>query len=227
MSTWATTLDTLVRERGQALFGYAYVLTGDRHTADDLVQDAIVRTFRKGRGNIPLNAAHAYVKRAMLTAFIDGRRRAKTRPALVNDDMLAADAGTGGRSASRHAVGGPGVTGRGAGRPGAGAERLNSDSFTADPTRAADTRMDLYAAILTLPPRQRACLVMRYVDGLNAASIARELGLAAGTVRKYLSEAVGTLRDRAPQWAHDHDDVVEGGAEMAALGEIKQTGAQR
>ncbi|MGC4175084.1 sigma-70 family RNA polymerase sigma factor [Demequina sp.] len=80
MSTWAETLDTLVRERGGALYGYAFVLTGDHHAADDLLQDALVRAFRRGRGTMPLDAAHAYVKRAMQTALIDGHRRASARP---------------------------------------------------------------------------------------------------------------------------------------------------
>ncbi|WP_430868742.1 RNA polymerase sigma factor [Demequina aurantiaca] len=202
MSIWADTLDTLVRERGSALFGYAYVLTGNRHAADDLVQDALIRTFRKGRGDMPLNAAHAYVKRAMLTAFIDGGRRAKARPSTVPHEVAAADAGAGTRRSRA-----------------AGLAQIEPDQFA-----ATDARLDLYRAIITLPPRQRACLVMRYVDGLNAASIARELGLAPGTVRKYLSEAVVTLRARAPEWAHDHDDVVDGGADMT---EVEQTGAQR
>lgn len=33
---WAETLDALVRERGGALYGYAFVLTGDPRAADEL-----------------------------------------------------------------------------------------------------------------------------------------------------------------------------------------------
>ena len=71
MSDWAKTLDALLRERGGALFGYAYVLTGSAPQAEDLLQDALVRTFRSGRGTRDLNSAHAYVKRAITSAFID------------------------------------------------------------------------------------------------------------------------------------------------------------
>ena len=80
VADWAETLEALVRERGGALYGYAFVLTGDAHAADDLLQDALVRAFRSGRGTMPLDAAHAYVKRAMQTALIDGHRRASARP---------------------------------------------------------------------------------------------------------------------------------------------------
>jgi len=160
-------LDGLVRVRGSALFGYAYVLTGDRNAADDLVQGALVRTFRKGRGDMPLNAAHACVKRSMLTSFIDGGRRPRARPAIVHDAGVADGAWP----------------------------------ASPNPTAATDERMNLYRAITSLPPLQRACLVMRYVDGFNAASIARELNLAPGTMRKYFSEAVAALRTRAPELA--------------------------
>jgi RNA polymerase sigma-70 factor (ECF subfamily) len=45
-------VETLARERGPALVGYAYLLTGDLATAQDVVQDALVHTFvrfRSGR----------------------------------------------------------------------------------------------------------------------------------------------------------------------------------
>ncbi len=80
VSGWSDTLDALVRERGRTLYGYAFVLTGSREAADDLLQDALVRAFKRGRGPESLDAAHAYVKRAMQTALIDSHRRASVRP---------------------------------------------------------------------------------------------------------------------------------------------------
>lgn len=186
MSNWATTLDTLVRERGQALFGYAYVLTGSKDAADDLLQDALVRTFRKGRGDVPLNAAHAYVKRAMQTAMIDNHRRAQSRPAR---------------------------------------DERAGDRIEPDPTTASDTREALYQAVLSLPARERTCVVMRYFDGLNAASIATELGLMPATVRKYLSDAVAALAARGADFGLDHDDLMNGGYDAHIV--IDSKGAKR
>ena len=82
MSAWRSLLDQLMRERGRALFGYAYALTGDRYDAEDLLQDALVRAFRSGRTASSLDAAHVYVKRAIATAFIDRSRRAAVRPLI-------------------------------------------------------------------------------------------------------------------------------------------------
>ena len=70
-------LEVLARERAGALFGYAYLLTGDRDAAADLVQEGLVRTFSRTRaqhGFVP-DDAERYVRRAMLSAFLDGARR--------------------------------------------------------------------------------------------------------------------------------------------------------
>ena len=157
MSDWSLTLDALVRERGPALFGYAYVLTGSAAHAEDLLQDALLRTFRSGRGTRDLNSAHAYVKRAITSAFIDSGRRSAARPRTVTQ---------------------------------AGLEMAT----TGDHAPASDAATDLHAALLTLPPRERACVVLRYLEDMPVASVAAELGIAVGTVKRYLSDGIARLR---------------------------------
>ncbi|GMA34492.1 RNA polymerase sigma factor [Demequina litorisediminis] len=161
MSRWKDTLDALMHERAAALFGYAYVLTGDADTAEDLLQDALVRTFRVNRRSGTVNEAHAYVKRAISTAFIDGHRRTEARP-----QRHAHDAG----------------------------DFAGASATTPDHAPAADAHLDLHAAILTLPPRERACVVLRYLDDMPIAAVAAELGLADGSVKRYLSDGVARLR---------------------------------
>lgn len=65
----------LARERGRALVGYAYLLTGSMRDAEDLVQDALVKTMLRSRSGVELEAAEAYVRRTILTTFVDGHRR--------------------------------------------------------------------------------------------------------------------------------------------------------
>ncbi len=166
MSTWSKALDQLVRERGPALFGYAYVLTGNSADAEDLVQTALVRTFRTGRASQGIDSTHAYVKRAITTAFIDGGRRANARPQRAPGD-----------------VGDPELTFSAPSRP--------------DHADAVATSVDFHAAILNLPPRERACIVLRYLEDKPVGAIAAELGIATGTVKRYLSDAVATLRASA------------------------------
>ncbi|WP_448062166.1 RNA polymerase sigma factor [Cellulomonas hominis] len=49
------------------------------------------------------------------------------------------------------------------------------------------------AALATLRPRLRACVVLRYYDDLTVPEIARQLGLSDGTVKRYLSDAINAL----------------------------------
>lgn len=75
MTKWADTLERLVRERGQSLVAYGYLLTGNSRDAEDLFHDAVVRTFSRGRASVTLGEAEAYVRRAMFSAHMDAGRR--------------------------------------------------------------------------------------------------------------------------------------------------------
>ncbi|WP_062518501.1 RNA polymerase sigma factor [Demequina gelatinilytica] len=167
MSGWRDTLDTVMRERGRSLYGYAYVLAGSREEAEDLLQDALVRTFRTGRALRSVEAAQSYVKRAIATAFIDGGRRAAARPRTVAsapDELRAA--GT----------------------------RMVADDHGA----RVDEALDLHDALLTLSPRERACIVLRHLEDLPVAEVAHVLDLAPGTVKRYLHDGVAKLREVLP-----------------------------
>lgn len=71
-----------------------------------------------------------------------------------------------------------------------------------DPRRASpldlagevSTRLALEAALAGLPPRQRACVVLRYFEDLSVADTASALGCSEGTVKSQTSRALGSLR---------------------------------
>jgi RNA polymerase sigma-70 factor (sigma-E family) len=63
----------------------------------------------------------------------------------------------------------------------------------AEPELARD---ELWRAIVTLPPRQRAVLVLRYYEDLSEQQIADALGCRPGTVKSQASAALATLRSR-------------------------------
>ena len=61
---------------------------------------------------------------------------------------------------------------------------------------AADTvaaGADVRAALALLSPQERACVVLRYFDDYTVPRISQELGLAEGTVKRYLSDAQAKL----------------------------------
>lgn len=108
MATWDDELAALTAQRGQALTGYAYLLCGNRRDAEDVVQDALVKVFSRLRGRGPTPSrqpaaaspeggtrlftlddapdgaerpvAHleGYVRRAILTLYLDGYRRRRS-----------------------------------------------------------------------------------------------------------------------------------------------------
>nr|WP_168626928.1 MULTISPECIES: sigma-70 family RNA polymerase sigma factor [unclassified Cryobacterium] len=58
---------------------------------------------------------------------------------------------------------------------------------------ATETRLDLDARLQQLSPRERACVVLRYYEDLKVDDIAETLGISAGAVKRYISDALARL----------------------------------
>ena len=66
----------------------------------------------------------------------------------------------------------------------------------ADRTDAFATQDLLWAQVRTLPPRQRAALVLRYYEDLSESDTAQLMGCAVGTVKSQVSAALDRLRQQ-------------------------------
>lgn len=64
----------------------------------------------------------------------------------------------------------------------------------ASPEVSSTERDVVWRAVLSLPPRQRAVLVLRYYEDLSEADIAETLGVTRGTVKSQASAALAALR---------------------------------
>ena len=65
-----------------------------------------------------------------------------------------------------------------------------------DPADQVSDRDAMLAALRSLSPRQRACVVLRYYEDLPVAEVAAVLGVGEGTVKRYLSEAMSHVAVR-------------------------------
>jgi RNA polymerase sigma factor (sigma-70 family) len=149
---WEPILDEVMRDRAPRLLAYAALVTGNDAEAHDVLQDALVRSFSKRRQFAHVNAAEAYVRRAIPTVYLDSLRKRKSR------------------------------------------ERTLDRSFERDAAVPdIDAQVDVQRALAILSPRERACVVLHYYDDCTVAQVAAQLGIADGTVKRYLSDAVAKL----------------------------------
>jgi RNA polymerase sigma-70 factor (sigma-E family) len=148
------TIEDYVTGNGTRLLRTAFLLTGDRHAAEDLVQTALLKVWPKWDRVVRTGTPDGYVRRTLLTTYLSWRRRPAffERPAELSD--AAAD--------------------------------------SAD----HDLRLALLDALATLPRRQRATIVLRYLDDLSAADTAAVLGCSVGTVKSQSAKAIRSLRAR-------------------------------
>ncbi|WP_419703527.1 SigE family RNA polymerase sigma factor [Promicromonospora sp. NFX87] len=145
-----------VRDSGAYLHRTAYLLCGDRHRAEELVQstfERVYRTWAKVRPGTQL----AYARRILVNVRIDGWRHGR-RESFPGDDKLPVGAA-------------PDHVGRLA------------------------LRDELVRGLAQLPDRQRRVVVLRHLLDLPEADVARELGIAVGTVKAANSRGLARLRD--------------------------------
>ena len=163
MSRWEPVLTDLVRYRAGSLLRYATFLCGDQREAEDLVQDALVKAFT--------------VMRRPHSGGPDDVGALEHAEAYVRRTVLNLYIDGYRRRrrwvAVRHLLGG--------------------EDWTAGPDQASAERLDLDSALAALPPRQRACVVLRFYADLTVEQIADDLGVTTGTVKRHLHDANASL----------------------------------
>jgi RNA polymerase sigma-70 factor (sigma-E family) len=147
-----------VRSRTHALLRSAYLLTGDQHLAEDLVQEALARTHRAWDRLERAGNAEAYARKVMYHTQVSLWRRPKVAESLPGE---LPD------------------------RPG---------RHDGDPADAAGTRVLLRRALLSLSPKQRAVIVLRYFEDHTEAEAAQLLGVSTSTVKTQCARGLDRLR---------------------------------
>jgi RNA polymerase sigma-70 factor (sigma-E family) len=89
--------EAFVAARGPGLLRFAYLLSRDRHQAQDLVQEALSRTHRRWSR---VDQPDAYVRRAIVNDFLSWRRR-RASSEVVTDAVPHTAAGGRGHAAAQ------------------------------------------------------------------------------------------------------------------------------
>jgi RNA polymerase sigma-70 factor (sigma-E family) len=85
------TFDEFVRAEMSALARFSGALTGDRYLAEDVLSDALVKVARRWRRISALDDPAAYVRRVLVTTYLDDRRKAQRRRTAPTDDVAVLD----------------------------------------------------------------------------------------------------------------------------------------
>lgn len=145
-----------VRESSAYLHRTAYLLCGDRHRAEELVQSTFERVYRTWAKVRP-GTETAYARRILVNLRIDGWRHTR-RESFPGDDKIPV-------------------------------------APSSDHAGHVVLRDELVRGLARLPVNQRRVVVLRHLLDLPEAEVARELGIAVGTVKAANSRGLARLRD--------------------------------
>ncbi|GIG57988.1 RNA polymerase sigma factor [Longispora fulva] len=85
MVSTADEFDSFVRTRTPALLRSAYLLTGDQHLAEDLVQSALARTHRSWKKLHEVGNAEAYTRKIMYHLQVSWWRKRRIAESMPGD----------------------------------------------------------------------------------------------------------------------------------------------
>lgn len=91
-----------VTARGQALLRFAYVLSGDRQVAEDLVQEVLSRIYPRWHRMAQVEQPDAYLRTAVVRQFLSWRRRRASRESSL--ESLPEPASNAADAMARHDV---------------------------------------------------------------------------------------------------------------------------
>jgi RNA polymerase sigma-70 factor (ECF subfamily) len=167
----------LVDRHGRMVFNLAYRITGERTSAEDVVQETFLRAYRAlhrfdGRATFA-----TWIHRIATNAAVDVTRHRRVRREVAYET----EAGAPDPASSTEP----------------GPERMAASS---------DLRRALHAAMDTLTPVERTAFVLRHYEGRSTAEIAGQLGLRDNASRQAVFRAVRKLRQALSPFLEAHHE---------------------
>lgn len=163
----------LVRRHRDRLWAVALRTLGDREEAADAVQDALVSAYRAAHTFRGRSAVTTWLHRITVNACLDRARKAASRKTAPVEDTERLE------------------------------QLLEPHESASAPAERHDLHRQLIEAMTTLPPDQRAALVLVDMQGYPVAEAARVLGVPTGTVKSRCARGRARL---LPLLAHLRSD---------------------
>jgi RNA polymerase sigma-70 factor (ECF subfamily) len=187
MSVVDSPLHPDIEDHRRELTGYCYRMLGAGSEAEDAVQEAIVRAWRRIDDLQDPAALRAWLYRIATNVCLDMLKSAQRRARPMDF----------GPASTAEATLGPEVPEHRWVQPVADERVLRTDADPADIASARETiRLAFVAALQHLPPRQRAVLILRDVLRWQATEVAELLGTSVASVTSALQRARATLAAR-------------------------------
>ncbi|MEU1666472.1 RNA polymerase sigma factor SigM [Streptomyces sparsogenes] len=143
----------IVRRHRDRLWAVALRTLGDREEAADAVQDALVSAYRAAHTFRGQSAVTTWLHRITVNACLDRARKAASRRTSPLAETERLE------------------------------QLLEPHESAAAPAERGDLHRELLSALATLPPEQRAALVLVDMQGYPVAEAARVLDVPTGTVK--------------------------------------------
>lgn len=156
------------------LHAHCYRLAGNVADANDLVQETFLRAWRARDRFEGRASARTWLYRIATNVFLDGRKAAERRTLPVGDILEWSTP------------------------IGPYPDDLLGEDVESDLGAREMVELALIAALMYLPPRQRAAFVLRDVNGWTPAEIADALGVAVPATNSLIQRARATIRRHAP-----------------------------
>ncbi len=164
----ADSFEALLKPHLNQLYRLAYRLTGRRHDAEDLVQDTLVKLYRRSDELSSIRELKPWLGRVLFNQFIDDKRSYGRQALHLVDSNTEPDATAAPASA-----------------------RLEPDLARAS-DEAADT---LIQALSRLSEEHRLVLMLHDVEGYKLLEIQELTGTPVGTLKSRLHRARARLRE--------------------------------
>lgn len=168
-------MEQLLIKAQEVAYRFSLLVCGHPHDAEDVMQDALIKTYRHVGSIKDPSAFRTWLFRTVRNTCLMKRRKRVDEPARVESLDAPAPAGTDGGHLSRDVA-----------SAGKGPDELAMNAWLGQRLRRA---------LATLPPAYRMIVLLREMEGLSTREVAKVSGMSEDNVKTRLHRARIMLRE--------------------------------